>query len=57
MTRNELVKAVQAAAEQGKLSCARAHELSAELGVPLAEIGKVCNELKIKIAACQLGCF
>ena len=57
MTRNELVKAVQAASEQGKLSCAKAHELSSDLGVTLAEIGQVCNELKIKIAACQLGCF
>ena len=43
----------------GKLTCAAAHELSEELGVPLSVIGKACNEAepRIKIKACQLGCF
>jgi len=28
-----------------------------DLDVPPAEIGRLCNELDIKIVGCQLGCF
>lgn len=57
-TRQEkLREAVRSAAQGGRLGCGRAHELSEELGVGLEEIGAVCNELKIKIKECQLGCF
>jgi hypothetical protein len=57
MEREKLFEAVRKAAVNNRLSCARAHELVDELGTTLQEIGAVCNELKIKIAACQLGCF
>lgn len=57
MTREKLVEAVQAAAIAGRLSCEKAHEITRTLDVSLQEIGAVCNELKIKITACQLGCF
>ncbi|MBC7342448.1 MAG: hypothetical protein H5U02_08375 [Clostridia bacterium] len=53
----EILEAVQKAAVDGKLSCLRAHELSKERGIPLRQIGDACNELKIKIVSCQLGCF
>ncbi len=39
------------------ISCARAFEIHRQHDVPLAEIGRVCNESGIKIRACQLGCF
>jgi hypothetical protein len=39
------------------LSCEKARELAEELKVPVSEIGRICNVLKIKISACQLGCF
>lgn len=57
MTREELAKKVQTAAKNGKLSCETAHRLSRKLTVPLGEIGKLCNELRIKITSCRLGCF
>jgi hypothetical protein len=57
MSREELVKAIRKAAVNDKLACETAHTLAKELNVPLREIGALCNELKIKIAACQLGCF
>jgi hypothetical protein len=56
-TKDQIREAVRKASAGGKLSCEQAHDLGRELGVPLQEIGAVCNELKIKIAACQLGCF
>ena len=52
-----LKEAVRNAAVDGRLSCDKAHMLGKELGVRLQEIGAVCNELKIKIKDCQLGCF
>lgn len=57
MSRDELVREIRNAAVNGRLSCEQAHALAKKLGVPLGEIGSLCNELTIKIAACQLGCF
>lgn len=57
MTRDELTREVRKAAVNGRLSCEEAHRLSGELRIPLRDIGALCNELKIKITSCQLGCF
>ena len=57
MTREKMVEAVQMASVNNRLSCEKAHDLAKELNTSLQEIGKLCNELKIKIAECQLGCF
>ena len=57
----ETAKLVKAAATEkdGKLriNCATAFRLSKEHKIPLKEIGQLCNELKIRISNCQLGCF
>jgi hypothetical protein len=57
MKREKMIEAVQMASLNKQLSCEKAHELAKELNTSLQEIGALCNELKIKIAACQLGCF
>ena len=57
MTREKIIEAIRAASENNRLSCEKAHELARDLNLSLQEIGAICNELKIKIAACQLGCF
>ncbi|HEX9021259.1 MAG TPA: hypothetical protein VF903_08355 [Nitrospirota bacterium] len=57
MTREKIIEKVRAASSNNRLTCEKAHELAKELKVSLGEIGAICNELKIKIAACQLGCF
>ena len=57
MTREKMIDAIHAASVNNRLSCEKAHELATELNISLQEIGALCNELKIKIAACQLGCF
>jgi hypothetical protein len=41
----------------GRLSCRKALELAESLGVTPAEVGEAADQLRIKIAACQLGCF
>jgi len=53
----EVLKKVKEASKNGRISCTAARELGKELNVPLRMIGDACNELKIKIYACELGCF
>jgi len=57
MDQESIIDVVRKAAADNRLSCERAHELAEELKVPVSEIGKICNVLKIKITTCQLGCF
>jgi hypothetical protein len=57
MTREKIIEAIRSGVVDNRLSCEKAHELSATLRIPLREIGVLCNELKIKISTCQLGCF
>jgi hypothetical protein len=40
-----------------RLSCAQAFKMSQEQNISLKEIGELCNQFKIKIQGCQLGCF
>ena len=57
MTREKMIEAIHLASVNNRLSCEKAHELAKDLNTSLQQIGALCNELKIKIAACQLGCF
>ena len=43
--------------KEGRISCKAAQAIGDELGVPYQEVGARCQELGIKITACQLGCF
>jgi len=60
-SKKEQVKLVVEACEEkeGKkrLSCAAAFELAEKYGLKISTIGKICDEQKIKIVKCQLGCF
>ncbi len=56
-TEKRVIEAVQAAAGEGRLTCAQARKLADELGVSPARVGAACDQLKIKIKACELGCF
>jgi len=51
------MEAVRRAAPEKRITCARAHELAAALGVPVRMVGAACDALGIKIRECQLGCF
>jgi hypothetical protein len=56
-SKERLIEEVRKASVNGILSCEAAHTLAKTLDIPLGDIGAVCNELKVKITACQLGCF
>ncbi len=53
----ELQDKIRLAAPQGKIACATAFRLAGELSLSTQEMGKLLNELEIKIKQCQLGCF
>lgn len=52
-----VLEALRQAAPEKRITCARAHQLAAELKVSLIVIGAACDSLGIKIGECQLGCF
>ena len=52
-----IAAAVEARAEDGRLRCARAHAVAAELGVPPAAVGTVVDLLELRLSHCQLGLF
>lgn len=57
MSDQELAVKVREKAKDGRLACKVALALAKELGVPPKAIGDIANQEKLKIVACQLGCF
>lgn len=50
-------KAIQEMAPEGKIPCVMAFKIARENDCSLEEVGKLCNEMKVKVVSCQLGCF
>ena len=53
----ELRRAIQQLAPDGKAGCKSLLELARQKDVGPGQIGRLCNEMNIKIRGCQLGCF
>ena len=54
---NRILKSVVEENDRKKLPCSTAFKIAEETGSDVTEIGNICNEHKIKIVKCQLGCF
>jgi hypothetical protein len=57
MDREGLEEAIKKRAKDGKLPCAVCFKIAEEFGISNKEMGKILNEMKVKISQCQLGCF
>ena len=57
MDRKKIEEAIKEKAKDGKLPCAVCFTIAEEFGISNKEMGKILNEMKIKIGQCQLGCF
>ena len=59
MDKNEklIEEAVKEKAVDGKIPCKTALGIAGELCVSPKKVGDAANKLKVKIKACQLGCF
>ena len=42
---------------KNQISCESCFRIASELNVPLKMVGRICDDKKIKICFCQLGCF
>jgi hypothetical protein len=57
MEEKKLIEKLRELAPDGRISCSDARGLAEKLKVHPSEVGKACDEAKIKIYACELGCF
>lgn len=57
MDRRRLEEAIKQRAKEGKLPCAMCFRIAEDFGISRKQMGKVLNDMKIKIGHCQLGCF
>jgi len=48
---------LQERSKSGRITCTEARKIAEELAVPYIEVGRIANELNIKIRKCELGCF
>jgi hypothetical protein len=43
--------------KDGKITCSQAHQIAHQVGLPPREIGRLLDEMGIKVIECQLGLF
>jgi len=55
--KKKLTERILAEATEEGLSCPQALAIAAELACDPAHLGRLCDELKVKLYGCQLGCF
>ena len=57
MDRKKFEKEILAKSKGGKIPCAVCFKLAEECEISKREMGKILDEMKIKVSQCQLGCF
>lgn len=57
MDKRDISEKIKNHVKEGKISCQQARKFAEDEGIPYNEMGDLLNELEIKIANCQLGCF
>jgi len=57
MDRKKLEETILAKAKDGKIPCAMCFKIADDFGISKREIGKILNEINVRINQCQLGCF
>jgi hypothetical protein len=57
MERTKIIEAIKKRAEEGRIPCAVCFQIAEEYATPKRELGKLLNELGIKVVQCQMGLF
>jgi hypothetical protein len=57
MDREKLEPVIREKSKDGKIPCAVCFKIAEDFGISRKEMGKILNEMKLKISQCQLGCF
>jgi hypothetical protein len=55
--KDRIAEEIQKKALNNRIPCPVARKIARELSVSLKEVGKVADELKVKITDCEFGCF
>jgi hypothetical protein len=55
--RKRLEETILKKSKAGKLPCAVCFKIAEDFGISKREMGKILNEIKVRIRQCQLGCF
>jgi hypothetical protein len=57
MTDEEIKMLIIKKQSGNRISCEAACDIAEQTGVSRIEVGRLLDEMKIKIHSCQLGCF
>ncbi len=57
MERKKIEEAILGKSKDGKIPCPVCLKIAEDFGISKKEMGKILNEMKVKIGQCQLGCF
>ena len=58
MTDEEQVRqAIERASADGRVDCALLLDLAERTGTPPEQIGRLCDQMNVRISNCRLGCF
>ena len=57
MDNEKIYDEIKKRSKDGQIGCKQCFEVAQCCKVNLEEVGRMCNEKKIKIRFCQLGCF
>ena len=57
MERDKVIEAVKQRAKEDRIPCAVCFQIAEEYAIPKRELGKLLNELGIKVVQCQMGLF
>jgi hypothetical protein len=57
MDRDKLEKIILEKAKDGKIPCAMCFKIAEDFKISKREMGKILNEMNVRISQCQLGCF
>ncbi|NLW34510.1 hypothetical protein [Syntrophorhabdus aromaticivorans] len=57
MDKDAVIEKVRAHTKDNKIACKQALRIAKEENISSKDLGEILNELKIKVAHCQLGCF
>jgi hypothetical protein len=57
MDKEHIMKKLHLYIKEGKIPCKKALELAQQESISPKAVGDLLNEMNIKVASCQLGCF
>ncbi len=55
--REAVIAKLKELAPEGKITCTEARQVAVDFDLDSSEVGKICDEIEVKIYACELGCF